>query len=90
MKSYTTTIKSSGLPNTKSNIKGANKMKINIKGVQAYLRKFQISYKSLGDLLGLEQSTMRKKIGGTRTLKDKEWSIIVKHYPSLRYYEKKE
>jgi len=65
-------------------------MKINIKGVQAYLRKFQISYKSLGDLLGLEQSTMRKKIGGTRTLKDKEWSIIVKHYPSLRYYEKKE
>jgi len=65
-------------------------MKINKEGVKRYLRGRCISYKVLGDLLGLEQSTVRKKIDGTRPLLDKEWSIIVKHYPSLRYYEQKE
>lgn len=65
-------------------------MKINKDGVKRYLRSKLITYKSLAKLLGIEQSTMRKKIDGTRTLKDEEWAIIVKHYPSLRYYANKE
>jgi hypothetical protein len=62
-------------------------MRIHKEGVKRYLRAQQISYKTLGDLLGVEQSTIRKKIDGTRNLKDSEWAIIVRHYPSLRYYE---
>lgn len=65
-------------------------MKINKQGVKRYLRGHLITYKSLALLLNIEQSTMRKKIDGTRPLKDEEWAMIIKHYPSLRYYESKE
>jgi hypothetical protein len=65
-------------------------MKINKQGVKRYLRGHLITYKMLSKLLNIEQSSMRKKIDGTRPLKDEEWAIIIRHYPSLRYYEIKE
>jgi len=59
------------------------------KGVIRYLRSRGISYGELGAKIGMNESTIRRKIVGERPLAIDEWQRILKAYPSLRYYEKK-
>jgi hypothetical protein len=65
-------------------------IKFDNKKVARYLRAKQITYAILGDKTGLNESSLRKKVAGERPMRIDEWQKIIRAYPSLRYYEKKE
>lgn len=65
-------------------------IKIKTKGIERYLRSHKITYKQLGEIVGMKESTIRRKIVGERPMNNEEWQKIIKAFPSLRYYEKKE